>query len=167
MNLSLGSSSKVSIDGVKLCGVVYWMIQVIFILVCFVVTYFSVKMNKKEQDLRKKYKVNYIEGEIIFEGNNLVKLLIIGFAGGWVSGALGLGGGSIYNPALLSLGVNPKVAASTGMYLVIFSCLNACVVNFVSGILDVRYGTYIGGWCVVGSLLGLILADHFVKKYNK
>ena len=57
---------------------------------------------------------------------------MIGFGGGWVAGALGLGGASIYNPALLAMKVNPKVAASTGMYLVIFSCLNSCVVNFVS-----------------------------------
>ena len=97
----------------------------------------------------------------------MTKLLIIGFVGGWVAGALGLGGGSIYNPALLSMGVNPRVAASTGMYLVIFSCINACVVNFIGGILDVRYGVYIGGWVIVGSILGLLLADHFVKKSGK
>lgn len=138
-----------------------------FIFICFGATFLAVKLNKKEQDLRKKYNINFTDNEVIFEGNNLTKLLMIGFFGGFVSGALGLGGGSIYNPALLSIGVNPRVAASTGMYLVIFSCINACVVNFVSGILDVRYGVYIGGWVVVGSLLGLVLADHFVKKYNK
>jgi len=37
-------------------------------------------------------------------------LLVIGAFGGWVAGALGLGGGSIYNPALLALGCNPRVA---------------------------------------------------------
>lgn len=84
-----------------------------------------------------------------------------------MAGALGLGGASIYNPALLAMGVNPKVAASTGMYLVIFSCLNSCVVNFVSEILDLKYGLFVGLWCVVGSLLGLFLADHFVKKSGK
>lgn len=111
--------------------------------------------------------MNYVEGEIIFEGKILTKLLIIGFAGGWVAGGLGLGGGSIYNPALLSLGVNPRVAASTGMYLVIFSCINACVVNYLGGILDLSYGGYIGAWVVVGSILGLILADAYVKKSGK
>jgi len=32
-------------------------------------------------------------------------LIIIGFGGGFAAGAFGLGGGSIYNPALLALGV--------------------------------------------------------------
>ncbi len=104
---------------------------------------------------------------MIFEGRNLFLLLIIGFGGGWVAGALGLGGGSIYNPALLSLGVTPRVAAATGMYLVLFSSLNACVVNGVAGILDFRYGLFIGMFCAIGSLLGLIVADYFVKKSGR
>jgi hypothetical protein len=167
MNLSLGSSEKSSIDGIKLCSFTYWFIQLVFIAICAVFTWFAVKLNKKEQDLRRKYNINYIDGEIIFEGSILYKLLLIGFAGGWVAGGLGLGGGSIYNPALLALGVHPRVAASTGMYLVIFSGINACVVNFLAGILDVKYGLFIGGWVVLGSLLGLMLADAYVKKSGK
>ena len=84
-----------------------------------------------------------------------------------MAGGLGLGGGSIYNPALLSLGVNPRVAAATGMYLVIFSCINACVVNFLGGLLNLRYGSFIGAWVVVGSLSGLFMADIYVKKSGK
>ena len=38
-----------------------------------------------------------------------------------MSGALGLGGGSIFNPLLLSMGVPPRVASATGMYMIIFS----------------------------------------------
>jgi uncharacterized membrane protein YfcA len=104
---------------------------------------------------------------VIFEGAVLYKLILIGFCGGWVAGGLGLGGGSIYNPALLSLGVNPRVAASTGMYLVIFSCINASVVNYLGGLLNLRYGGFIGTWVVFGSLGGLIAADAYVKKSGK
>lgn len=167
MNLSLGSTSFASIDGVPLCGFTYWFIQFLFILLCVLVTYIAIKLNKKEQDLRKKYNVNYVIEEIIFEGRNLTLLLIIGFVGGFAAGAFGLGGGSIYNPALLALGVQPRVAASTGMYLVMFSCINACVVNGIQGILSFRYGLFVGMWCVCGSLLGLVLADNYVKKSGK
>lgn len=156
-----------SIDGVKECGFVYWGLQLGFVILCGFVTLGSIRLNKREQDLRRKYNINYIDGEVIFEGPVLYKLVLIGFCGGWVAGGLGLGGGSIYNPALLSLGVNPRVAASTGMYLVIYSCINACVVNFLSGILNLRYGGFIGTWVVVGSLGGLIAADAYVKKSGR
>jgi len=167
MNLIIGSSKKASIVGIKDCGFLYWFIQVLFIILCCVITYFMVKYNKRQQDLRKKYNINYTEGEVLFEGFVLNKLLLIGFLGGFVAGALGLGGGSIYNPALLALGVNPKVASSTGMYLVMFSCINSCIVNFIAGILDVRYGAFIGTWVVFGSLFGNWAADSYAKKKGK
>ena len=84
--------------------------------------------------LRRKYNINFVESEVIFESRSLTLLLVVGFSGGFVAGALGLGGAVIYNPALLSLGLHPKVASATGMYLVLFSVLNTCVVNGVSGI---------------------------------
>lgn len=59
-------------------------------------------------------------------------LLIMGFFGGWVAGALGLGGGSIYNPALLSLGVSPKVSSASGLYLVTFSKIASVLIYFMN-----------------------------------
>lgn len=53
--------------------------------------------------------------------------------GGWVAGALGLGGGSIFNPLLLTMGVPPKVSSATGMYLVTFSKVAACLIYYLSG----------------------------------
>ena len=72
---------------------------------------------------------------MIFEGRPLVVIITIGFVGGLVAGALGLGGGSIYNPALLSLGVHPKVSGATGMFLVLVSTVNTCLINYLNGFL--------------------------------
>lgn len=95
-----------------------------FILICIGYTTSAIKLNRFEQRLRRKYNVNYDSSEINFDGNGLIKLLAISFFGGWVSGALGIGGGSVYSPCLLAMGVNPKVSGATGMYLVMFSSLN-------------------------------------------
>ena len=59
--------------------------------------------------------------DIKFQRDLLLKLVIFAFVGGWVSGALGLGGGAIFNPLLLSMGVPPSVASATGMYMILFS----------------------------------------------
>ena len=104
-----------------MCSWVYWVIEILFVVICVCMTFLSIKVNSAEQKLKIKYGVNYKEGDILFEGRALVVLVSIGFVGGLVAGALGLGGGSIYNPALLSLGVHPKVSGATGMYLVLYS----------------------------------------------
>ena len=53
------------------------------------------------------------------------------------------------------------------MYLVIFSGINSSLINWLSGILNLHYGTFVGAWVVLGSLLGLFLADKYVKKSGK
>ena len=103
----------------------------------------------------------------MYTGRLLKILLTYGFLGRWIAGALGLGGSSIYNPALLSLGVNPRVAGSTGMYLVLFTAFNAIVVNFVSDTINFEYGGWIGMWSVIGSIIGFILAEAFVNKSGR
>jgi uncharacterized membrane protein YfcA len=132
-----------------------------------VICYFAIKMNQKEQRLKRKYLINYNEGDVIFEGKSLTKLLCFSFIGGWVAGALGLGGGSIYNPALLSLGVNPRTSSSTGMYLVLYSSINSCVNNYLSANLNIPYGLWISLWSAIGSTAGLIYADWFSKRSGR
>jgi uncharacterized protein len=97
-----------------------------------------VSLNKKEQILRKMYRINYVEGEIIFDwGSSCLMLIGAGFMGGFVAGALGLGGGSVYCPILLTLGLDPRAASGTSIYLVLYSAISASFVNLLYGLLDV------------------------------
>jgi uncharacterized membrane protein YfcA len=91
-----------------------------------------------EQALKKKYgSINLVESDLKFQGKTLFNVLVLSFLGGWVAGALGLGGGSIFNPLLISMGVPPKVSSATGMYLVTFSKISACLVYFLVGNLNI------------------------------
>jgi uncharacterized membrane protein YfcA len=129
--------------------------------------YVAVTKNQQEQRLKREFCVNFNENDVKFEGETLNSLLSVGAIGGWVAGALGLGGGSIYNPALLSLGVHPRVSGATGMYLVLFSTINACTVNYLNGNLNLEYGCWIGLWSCIGSFFGLKFTDWYVKKSGK
>mmetsp|Transcript_12568 Transcript_12568/g.17343 ORF Transcript_12568/g.17343 Transcript_12568/m.17343 type:complete len:148 (-) Transcript_12568:84-527(-) len=101
------------------------------------------------------------------KGKTLVKVLLIGFIGGWVAGALGLGGGAIFNPALLALGVPPVVSSATGMYLVSFSKIASCVVYGLNGQLDIDYCLWIGLWSVISSALSLYAADWYMRRFKR
>ena len=95
------------------------------------------------------------------------QVLGLGFGGGWVAGALGLGGGVIYNPLLMAMGVPPKVSSSTGMYLVMFSTVATSSMYLIFGNLIVDYGLWIAAWSCVGSIIGLKGANWYMKKYNR
>ena len=127
----------------------------------------AVRINKEEQNLKVKYGVNYEEGEPRFEGKSMITLVLIGAIGGFVAGAFGLGGGSIYNPAFLTLGVHPNVAGSTGMYLVMVSTINTCFVNWLNGYLNITYACWISAWSLIGSFVGMASTDKAVKATGK
>jgi hypothetical protein len=65
-------------------------------------------MLKNEQKLKAKYgNINLVESDITLNKKNLTVLILLGFMGGMLAGALGLGGGVIFNPVLLTMGMPP------------------------------------------------------------
>lgn len=93
--------------------------------------------------------------------------MIFAFIGGWVSGALGLGGGAIFNPLLLSMGVPPSVASSTGMYMILYSTAASSGIYIIYQMLDFNFGFWIGLWCSVGTIFGLKVINYITKKYER
>lgn len=136
-------------------------------LICCLVTITAIRIVKKEQRLKVKLGRELLNCDIRLEGKTLVKLVVFAFLGGWVSGALGQGGGSIFNPVLLSMGVPPAVASSTGMYMIMFSTAGSSIVYILNGMLKVDYAFWISAWCIVGSIFGLIMLKKLLQMYNR
>lgn len=108
MNLSLPSKSRASPFGITKCSAWFWVIELGFIVFCGVMVAVSIRMLRAEQNLKIKYgNVNLVESDIIFDKRNTTILLLLGFMGGILAGALGLGGGVIFNPVLLTMGLPP------------------------------------------------------------
>lgn len=108
MNLALPTKSRPSPIGIERCSAEYWLLQISFIIFCVLMVIFAVWRLKSDQDLKIRYgNVNIVESDIIFNRKNLTILLFLGFMGGILAGALGLGGGVIFNPVLLTMGLPP------------------------------------------------------------
>ena len=108
-----------------------------------------------------------VKSDVKFERKIVMKLVIFALLGGWVSGALGLGGGAIFNPLLLSMGVPPSVASSTGMYMILFSTAGSSITYLVFGTLNFTFGMWIGVWCAIASLAGLYILNKVLKKFDR
>ena len=128
VNFLRGSKKSPSLLNAEACGALDWSIFAIFVIFALAISMLGVHLNKKEQALKLKMGFPIAEGEIRFEGKQLVILLVFAFLGGWISGALGLGGGSIFNPLMISMGVPPTVSTSTGMYMIMLSTLSSSII---------------------------------------
>jgi len=65
------------------------------------------------------------------------------------------------------MGVPPKVSSATGMYLIMYSKVAACMVYILAGKLNVEYGLWIAAWSSVGAVIGLYGANWYMKKFNR
>lgn len=60
-------------------------------------------MNKKKQLAW----YNYVDGDFVWTNAFIFKMAIIAFAAGFMSSGLGIGGGVLYSPLLMAMGILP------------------------------------------------------------
>ena len=113
------------------------MLFALYLVICSIVIYFATTVVMREQEIKEKVGKGLIASDIRFKGKVVYQLILFSFMGGWVSGALGLGGGAIFNPLLLSMGVPPSVASATGMYLILYSTSSSSISYIAQDLLNV------------------------------
>lgn len=167
VNLLRGTSKIDSVIGIERCSTIDWIIFAFFLLYSFSITYIAVVRVRKEQIIKKRAMVKTCSSDIEMTGYSLFKLVFWAFFGGWISGALGLGGGAIYNPLLLGFGVPPSVTTATGMYMILISTTGSSLIFLIYHMLDLGYGMWIGAWCCLGGVMGLYLMKKMTQKYDR
>ncbi|MCT8989330.1 sulfite exporter TauE/SafE family protein [Chelativorans sp. SCAU2101] len=86
---------------------------------------------------------------------NMVVLLAMGGAVGFLSGMFGVGGGFLITPLLIFYNVPPAIAVATGANQVIASSFSGALAHFRRGSLDVKLGLMLLAGGVVGSSAGI------------
>lgn len=89
--------------------------------------------------------------------------MVLGFMGGILAGILGLGGGVIFNPFLLQMGIPPQVAGACSLFMVFFSKIGSVVVYALNNTMDWNYGLWVGLWASMGGVVGSFVLIFYVK----
>lgn len=88
---------------------------------------------------------------------NLLVMLGLGAAIGFLSGMFGVGGGFLLTPLLMFSGISPAIAVATGANQIVASSVSAGLVQWRRGNIDFHMGfvLIVGG--VVGAVAGVLL----------
>src|SRR5262245_2861659 len=86
---------------------------------------------------------------------NVLLLLGIGLAIGFLSGMFGIGGGFIMTPFLIFLGVPAGVAVGTGASQVVAASVSSALGHWQRGNIDVQMGYLLIGGGVFGAVSGV------------
>jgi uncharacterized membrane protein YfcA len=86
---------------------------------------------------------------------NILMILVLGLATGFLAGMFGIGGGFLSTPFLMFIGIPPAIAVATSTNQIVASSVSGLLAHFRKGNVDVRMGLFlvIGGF--FGSTLGV------------
>jgi uncharacterized membrane protein YfcA len=99
----------------------------------------------------------------------LVQLVLIGLAAGFLAGLLGIGGGVLMVPAMvLILGFDQHVAQGTSLLVIIPAALTGSYAHYRRGRLVVRDAITLAAGGVIGAVMGSVIAlsleDELLKR---
>jgi len=84
----------------------------------------------------------------------------VGSLAGYLGGLLGVGGGNFIVPVLVWLGFNPKKAAATTAFVVIFSSFSGFLGHVSIGNINI----WLLSLCALGSISGALLGAYLMRK---
>lgn len=149
------------------CSEMDLLVLTTFVFFMFLLSFGGLMINKKEQALKMRVGRGLVPSDIRYNGSQLVYLVVFSLLGGWVSGALGLGGGTIFNPMMITLGVPPLVATSTAVYMIIYSSAASTVIYLSYGALDAYFAMWISFWCSIGIVVSVNIVEVIIKRYRR
>lgn len=164
LNIYRGSKYSPSMIGIKVCSGLDWLGVAVYISFCLWSTYCSISVYRRELQLKKEYGT-LSKTEFHLTDWQITKLILVSIFGGWISGALGMGGSSILNTIMMSIFVPPQVASATGMYIMIFTNGASTLTYLSNNMLNTSYAVMTGIVCSIGSVMGMYLNDKYMKRY--
>ncbi|MBV2142981.1 sulfite exporter TauE/SafE family protein [Falsochrobactrum sp. TDYN1] len=88
---------------------------------------------------------------------NMLVLLGMGAAVGFLSGLFGVGGGFLITPLLIFYNIPPAIAVATGANQVIASSVSGALAHFKRRTLDIKLGLFLVAGGLLGSLVGIFV----------
>ena len=88
---------------------------------------------------------------------NLVVMLGLGAAVGFLSGMFGVGGGFLLTPLLMLSGIPPAIAVATGANQIVGTSVSGTMAQWRRGNVDLQMGAVLIAGGVVGALVGVFL----------
>ncbi|HIJ55549.1 MAG TPA: TSUP family transporter, partial [Deltaproteobacteria bacterium] len=96
-----------------------------------------------------------------FITNIIIKLALITLVISIVFTMIGVGGGFMYVPILISCGIGFHTAATTSLVMLTFAQISALYIFFKSGLVDLKLAMVLEFPTMIGAFTGGMLSDHF------
>ncbi|XP_020200042.1 sulfite exporter TauE/SafE family protein 2-like [Aegilops tauschii subsp. strangulata] len=161
-----GEGAKGAFD-IKPCGVAYWLITVAQIPVAVAFTACIVHQKGKSQTRKSQVVELATSMKSRLDALPVYAFPVAALLTGVMGGLFGIGGGLLLNPVLLHIGVPPKTASATTMFMVLF-CASMSMVQFIILGVDGIVGALVYALtCFVASIVGLVVIEGAIRRSGR
>jgi len=157
-SLFRGSQNFHSIIGLEYCGVGYWSVYALTLVLCLLIFFLNRALLRKNIQVKEHSNYAAAKGDFELSGASTRKLTILSGGAGVLAGLLGIGGGMVMNPTLLSMGIPAQTVAATSGFFVVQT-------SFISLFQSLLYGDVPlkeEGFFFVASLVGSFCVSLFL-----
>lgn len=154
-----GGKGTSSIIGIPECSLSSWIIFICAQILCF----------KASRLVYNREKLAVINASL-FTGNTLTlmrKLTFKSYIAGILAGTLGIGGGIVINPVLISLNVEPQIAIAISSLVVLFTSMSTTAQFIIAGAFELDIAFYFIVTSAVGSVLGNMIINKLLAIYKR
>uniref|UniRef100_A0ACD5WJH1 Uncharacterized protein n=1 Tax=Avena sativa TaxID=4498 RepID=A0ACD5WJH1_AVESA len=167
MHLFIGGEGAKGVFDMKPCGVAYWLITVAQVPIAVAFTACIVHQKRKLQARNSQVVELAVAVKSRLDALPVYVFPVAALLTGVMSGLFGIGGGLLLNPVLLQIGVPPKTASATTMFMVLF-CASMSMVQFIILGVDGIVGALVyAAACFVASIVGLVVIEGAIRRSGR
>lgn len=162
-----GTSSFESIIGASYCGAEYWGLLGLAVILCGGILFINFRIVNKSVEIKDKFNVCSTSSRFELSKHHIPTLLILSSIAGVLAGLLGIGGGMVMNPTLISIGVPAMSLAATAGFFVVqtsFISIFQSILYRDVPLIDLAFFFVIS---IIGSFGVSYLLSWLVKRYKR
>ena len=149
------------------CSFLYWFIFLSFFIFALIINYISYLHVQHEYNYRNSLGFPYDQKDIKWSFSQSISIALIGLISGFIAGTIGIGGGVVLGPILLSYGIFPVVSTVTTNFLVLLTSSSTSLQFILSNMMNYQYAFVSIIFSILGSYVGTKIIHHYFTKSGR
>ena len=117
-----------------------------------------------EREQREAVQYPFQSADVAWSRVNLFFYFKWCFLAGIIAGLIGIGGGMVLGPLMLTMGVDPRVSTATTATMVVLTASSISIMYVISGYITWSYFIFFFIVCFIGAYIGKTYIDEYVKR---
>ncbi|CAG9311567.1 unnamed protein product [Blepharisma stoltei] len=162
-----GGKGMNSIVGITQCDIWYWIYTGFYFFLLVAISWLCGKLLVDRTQRRIENGYDFDLGDPKWNSQLAIKIGLITAFAGLLAGSLGIGGGMIMNPFMISIGIRPEVSTSCSNFMILFSASISVLQYTIGGMIELDYGLWLLGASLIGAILGYYVLRALLRKVKR